>query len=369
MNDTVRRIVHVDMDAFYASVEQRDHPELRGRPVAVGGAPDQRGVGAAASYEARAFGVRSAIPMARAVRLCPSLVIMPADFKKYRSVSQQVFDIFRRVTPLVEPLSLDEAYLDVTENAWGEPLGMTVARRLKADIVDATGLTASAGVAPNKFLAKIASGWQKPDGLTVIAPDRVETFLHRLPVDALWGVGPVTARTLRARGIEKLVDVRAADPAALRETVGSLADWLQQLARGEDDRAVIAEHDPKSSGSENTFARDLTAIEEIRTEIAAMARDAAAWLVRHERYARTVTIKVRYHDFVTVTRSHSGEPTRDEESIVTRALALIDRTEAGRRPVRLLGVSVHNLDTELLSLDEPQPRLPFEISADGSAAR
>jgi DNA polymerase-4 len=176
---TTRRIVHIDMDAFYASVEQRDHPDLRGRPVAVGGAPNQRGVVAAASYEARTFGVRSAMPMARAVRLCPSLMIVPPDFMKYRAVSQQVFDIFRRVTPLVEPLSLDEAYLDVTENAWGATLGTDVARRLKAEIRDATGLTASAGVAPNKFLAKIASGWQKPDGLTVIPPERVETFLRR----------------------------------------------------------------------------------------------------------------------------------------------------------------------------------------------
>ena len=191
MSDTAasrpRRILHIDMDAFYASVEQRDDPALRGKPVAVGGAPDKRGVVAAASYEARVFGVRSAIPMSRAVRLCPSLVIVRPDFAKYRAVSQQVFELFRSVTPLVEPLSLDEAYLDVTENAWGEPLGMNVARRLKQEIRAATGLTASAGVAPNKFLAKIASGWQKPDGLTVIAPERVEQFLHGLPIDALVG--------------------------------------------------------------------------------------------------------------------------------------------------------------------------------------
>jgi DNA polymerase-4 len=357
----MKRILHVDMDAFYASVEQRDRPELRGLPVAVGGSPDQRGVVAAASYEARTFGVRSAIPMSRAVRLCPSLVIVRPDFQKYRAVSQQVFDIFRSVTPLVEPLSLDEAYLDVTENAWGESLGMAVARRLKDEIKAATSLTASAGVAPNKFLAKIASGWQKPDGLTVIAPERMETFLQRLPVDALWGVGPVTTRKLRARGIERLVDVRAADPNVLRETVGSLADWLQQLARGEDDRAVVPDHDPKSSGSENTFATDLTDIHEIRNEVAEMARDAARWLVRHERYARTVTIKVRYEDFTTITRSQSEPPTRDEAAIVARAVALLQKTECGTRPVRLLGVSVHNLETELEEVvRDPQPRLPFD---------
>src|SRR5688500_15396314 len=281
------------MDAFYASVEQRDRPDLRGQPVVVGGSPAQRGVVAAASYEARTFGVHSAMPMSRAVRLCPSLIIVPPDFHKYRAVSQQVFEIFRSVTPLVEGLSLDEAYLDVTENAWGETLGMTVARRIKETIRETTGLTASAGVAPNKFLAKIASGWQKPDGLTVIAPERVEHFLRGLPVDALWGVGPVTARKLRARGIEKLVDVRTADPAVLRETVGSLAEWLQQLSQGIDDRPVVSEHEPKSSGSENTFPHDLTDLEAIRREIREMACDAAAWHVRHDIYARPVTDKIR----------------------------------------------------------------------------
>ena len=331
------------MDAFYASVEQRDRPDLRGRPVAVGGDPAGRGVVAAASYEARTFGVRSAIPMSRAIRLCPSLVIVRPDFTKYKAVSQQVFELFRLVTPLVEPMSLDEAYLDVTENAWGERLGMSVARRLMEEIRAATGLTASAGVAPNKFLAKIASGWQKPDGLTVIAPERVETFLQGLPVDALSGVGPVTARKLRARGIEKLVDVRAAGPQLLRDTVGSLADWLEQLARGVDDRPVVPEHDPKSSGSENTYAHDLTDIGEIRMEIDSMGRDAAGWLERNALYARTVTIKVRYSDFTTITRSHTEWATRDGDTIARRAVALLERTDAGRTPVRLLGVSVHNL--------------------------
>src|SRR5918993_3982662 len=215
MANGLRRIRHIDMDAFYASVEQRDNPSLRGRPVAVGGEPDKRGVVAAASYEARRFGVRSAIPMSRAVRLCPSLVIVHPDFQKYKTVSQQVFTIFKEVTPLVEGLSLDEAYLDVTENSFNEPLGVNVARRIKDRIKEVTGLTASAGVAPNKFLAKIASGWKKPDGLTVVAPERMEKFLEGLPVDALWGVGPVTAAKLRERGIEKLTDVRAKTKAEL----------------------------------------------------------------------------------------------------------------------------------------------------------
>jgi DNA polymerase-4 len=341
----IRRVLHIDMDAFYASVEQRDNPRLRGRPVAVGGGPDKRGVVAAASYEARTFGVRSAMSMARAVRLCPSLAIVAPDFKRYQAASSVIFALFREVTPLVEPLSLDEAYLDVTENAWGEPLGTSVARRLKERIRLETGLTASAGVAPNKFLAKIASGWKKPDGLTVISPDRVEPFLQKLPVDALWGVGPVTARKLRAKGIERLVDVRTADAQLLRDAVGSLADWLRQLAVGIDDRPVVPNRDVKSSGSENTYPEDLTDRDTIRAEVAEMAGHAIAWLLRKDLLARTVTLKVRYSDFTTITRSHTAPPTRDQNDLTARAVQLLDRTEAGERPVRLLGVSVHNFCT------------------------
>src|SRR3954471_14559098 len=355
----MRRILHVDMDAFYASVEQRADPSLRGKPVAVGGRPDRRGVVAAASYEARGFGVRAAISMAKAVRLCPSLVIVPPDFNRYRTASNAVFSIFREVTPLVEPLSLDEAYLDVTENAWHEPLASNVARKLKARIHAETGLTASAGVAPNKFLAKIASGWKKPDGLTVISPERIEPFLQRLPVDALWGVGPVTARKLRARGIERLVDVRTADVQLLRDTVGSLADWLRQLANGVDDRAVTPNREAKSSGSENTYPEDLTDLATIRTEIAEMASHAISWLERRQMLARTVTIKVRYDDFTTVTRSHSALPTRDQGELTARAVRLLDKTDAGVRPVRLLGVSVHNFRGDN-DVDEAPDRLPFD---------
>lgn len=337
-----RRIIHVDMDAFYASVELRDRPDLHGKPLVVGGSPDSRGVVAAASYEARKYGVRSAIPMSRAVRLCPHLVIIRPNFTKYRTVSQQVFEIFRSVTPLVEGLSLDEAYLDVTENTWNEPLGMTVARRIKALIREQTGLTASAGVAPNKFLAKIASGWRKPDGLTVVAPERVETFLQQLPVDALWGVGPVTAERLRERGITRLLDVRTANPADLRAAVGSHTEWLLKLSRGEDNRPVQPNRPAKSSSSERTYAEDLTDIGRIREEITWMARATADWLAKRELMARTVTIKVRYENFDTITRSHSAEPTRDGDAIVARALTLLNKTEAGARPVRLLGAGVHN---------------------------
>jgi DNA polymerase-4 len=358
----VRRILHVDMDAFYASVEQRDDPSLRGKPLAVGGRPEGRGVVAAASYEARAFGVYSAMPMSKAVRLCPSLVIVRPDFPRYKAASKAVFTIFREVTPLVEPLSLDEAYLDVTENAWGETFATSVARRLKERIRADTGLTASAGVAPNKFLAKIASGWKKPDGLTVISPDRVEPFLQKLPVDALWGVGPVTAEKLRAKGIERLVDVRAADLQLLRDTVGSLADWLRQLANGVDDRPVVPNREAKSSGSENTYPEDLTDLATIRAEIAGMALHAIGWLQRRQLLARTVTIKVRYEDFTTITRSHSTLPTRDEADLTARAVRLLEKTDAGTRPIRLLGVSVHNFCGENDAADAPD-RLPFDEEA------
>jgi DNA polymerase-4 len=342
----VKRILHIDMDAFYASVEQRDDPSLGGKPLVVGGQPNRRGVVAAASYEARAFGVHSAMSMAMAVRLCPSLVIVPPNFAKYKAASTIIFGLYREVTPLVEPLSLDEAYLDVTENAWGEPLATEVAKRLKKRILEETRLTASAGVAPNKFLAKIASGWKKPDGLTVISPERVEPFLRQLPVDALWGVGPVTAKKLRAHGIQRVVDVRTADAQLLRDTVGSLADWLQQLARGEDDRPVVPNREAKSSGSENTYPEDLADLSTIRQEVAEMAAHAIGWLARKQLLARTVSIKVRYSDFTTITRSHSAPASRDEADLTARAVHLLDKTDAGKRPIRLLGVSVHNFCTE-----------------------
>jgi DNA polymerase IV len=253
-------------------------------------------------------------------------------------------EILRTCTPLVEPLSLDEAYLDVTENAWGEAYGSTVAKRLKASIRETTGLTASAGVAPNKFLAKIASGYRKPDGLTVISPQRVEAFLQELPVEALWGVGPVTARKLHQAGILKLTDVRNADMEVLRATVGSLADWLRQLSHGDDPRPVEPNRESKSSSTENTYAEDLVDLERIRAELDRMARENAEWLARRQLAARNVTIKVRYADFSTVTRGHTlSMPTADADVIASWAKDLLARTEAGQRPVRLLGVRVQGL--------------------------
>jgi DNA polymerase-4 len=332
------------MDAFYASIEQRDQPSLRGRPVAVGGDPQQRGVVAAASYEARAFGVRSAMPMARAVRLCPNLVIVTPRFEQYRATSQQIFALFRSVTPLVEPLALDEAYLDVTQNAWGETLGVRVATRLKQEIRDATGLTASAGVAPNKFLAKIASGLRKPDGLTVVAPERVEPFLQRLSVDDLWGVGPVTAQRLREAGLRTLVQLREAPEPMLRRLLGSQAERMRQLAQGTDERPVEPDRPRKSIGCETTYPDDLLDLDKIRSEVSALSREAAEHLRHCESRARTVTLKVRYDDFNTVTRSEtSAVPIDSNEAITARALNLLERTDAGVRPLRLLGVSLHGL--------------------------
>jgi len=352
MSAAQRRIIHLDMDAFYASVEQRDDASLRGRPVAVGGSPQGRGVVAACSYEARKFGVRSAMPMARAVRLCPDLLIVRPDFAKYRAASQRVMAILRECTPLVEPLSLDEAYLDVTQNLWHEPIATEVAKKLKRIIFEQTNLTASAGVAPNKFLAKIASGWQKPDGLTVISPGRVERFLRELPVEALWGVGPVTAKKLRAAGIEKLVDVRSADDAALRKAVGSLADWLKRLSYGDDPREVKPDRPWKSISAETTFAVDLEDLNEMKQALEALAKRVASSLRKKNLSARTVTLKLRYGDFTTVTRSHTAAaPTRAPAELVARALALLERTEAAHRPVRLLGVGAH----ELLGPENPYP--------------
>src|SRR5262249_620405 len=270
--------------------------------------------------------------------------------------------IFRSVTPLVEPLSLDEAYLDVTENAWGEPLGVDVAKRLKARILEETSLTASAGVAPNKFLAKIASGWRKPDGLTVIAPERIETFLQALPVDALWGVGPKTAAKFRQAGITRLVEVRDASEELLRRIVGSWAESLRQLAFGVDERSVNPNQERKSIGCEETYAKDLAEIEPIRAHVERMARRTAQILVRKKLVARTVVLKLRYADFRTITRSQTRAPSTDSaDEIAERAVGLLEKTDAGRTPVRLLGVSVHGLGppgSEPSSEPVPQLDLP-----------
>jgi DNA polymerase-4 len=355
------------MDAFYASVEQRDDPSLRGKPVAVGGEP--RGVVAAASYEARKFGVRSAMPTVRARRLCPELIVVHPNFEKYHAVSEQVFAIFHEVTPLVEGLSLDEAFLDVTENAWGLSLGRDVARKIKDRIKEVTGLTASAGVAPNKLLAKIASGWKKPDGLTVIAPARVERFLRGLDVGTLWGVGPKTEARLAAIGVKKVTDLRTVSFRLLKKTVGSFAEALVAMAHGEDERPVSPHRARRSVGSESTYLEDLSDIERIRSEVETFARDLAKWLGEHDRDARTVTLKVRYADFETITRRDTRDPpTRSKEALAARAVALLARTEAGSRPIRLLGVSLHDLEPKEDEVEDTRGQLllPFPDLAEST---
>lgn len=343
----LRRIIHVDMDAFYASVEQRDRPELRGQPVVVGGSPDSRGVVAAASYEARTYGVRSAIPMSRAVRLCPALVIIRPNFSKYRAVSQQVFEIFRSVTPLVEGLSLDEAYLDVTQNSWNEPLGMTVAMRIKALIKDTTGLTASAGVAPNKFLAKIASDWRKPDGLFVIQPHEVMDFLAPLPVGRLPGVGRATEHQLQLLGIMRVGDLRQMRREELVRRFGRMGERLARLALGEDDSAVAPDRPLQQISVEQTLAEDL--------EIAGLApvvRECAlkTWLTaqRRRRIGRTVVLKLKTSEFQTLSRSITPAlPVQSAAELVEQALALLERVDlpAATR-YRLAGVGMSNFPPE-----------------------
>jgi len=332
------------MDAFFASVEQRDNSNLKDQPVAVGGLPEQRGVVAAASYEARHFGIHSAMPMAKAVRLCPRLFIVRPNFSKYRSISRDVFNVFHSVTDLVEPLSVDEAFLDVTRNNWNEPIATNIAKSLKEQIYNTTGLTASAGVAPNKFIAKIASGWKKPNGLTVVPHERVESLLQQLPVDALWGVGPVMARQFRQHNIVTLVDVRRFDVGKLARIVGNRAQWIRDLSFGIDDRPVVTNRPTKSCSSERTYVQDLNDLCTIKNELHRMARLTANNLSQKGLFARTVAIKVRYADFSTITRSDTQKyVTQDMDALVGRAIRLLDRTEAGSRPIRLLGVGAHNL--------------------------
>jgi DNA polymerase IV len=299
-----RKIVHVDMDAFYASVEQRDNPALRGQPVAVGHGA-QRGVVAAASYEARAFGVRSAMPSTTAMRRCPALVFVPPRFEVYRAVSRQIHAILGDYTALIEPLSLDEAYLDVTQDLRGLQTASATAKEIRARIFQETGLTASAGVSYNKFVAKLASSQRKPNGQFVITPEMGPDFIASLPIDRFHGVGPVTAARMRRLGIQTGADLRAQSLAFLQRHFGRSADWYLGIANGDDDRPVVANRPRKSSGSETTFERDLTVAEDIEAGVAAMADEVWAWCETANAFGRTVTVKVKFADFRLVTRSRS----------------------------------------------------------------
>ncbi len=339
-----RTILHADLDAFYASVEQLDRPELRGRPVVVGAPPQARGVVAAASYEARRFGIHSAMPMSRALRLCPQAVQVAPRFDRYGEVSRRVMAIFREVTPLVEPLSLDEAFLDATEQVGAHGGPEALAREIKRRVKEETGLTASIGVGTNKTVAKIASEMEKPDGLVVVSPGEEASFLAPLPVRSLWGVGPKAEEALLQMGIHTIGELARAGEAALVERFGVRGQWFRRMANGLDDRPVETEQERKSVGAETTFPRDLADGPELREILSRVAEDVARRLQDKGVRARTVVLKLRYSDFRTITRQTSlAEGVDSGRELVTVAGALLDKTaEAGQR-FRLLGIHGTNL--------------------------
>jgi len=340
----VRKVIHVDMDAFYASVEQRDDPSLRGRPVAVGSAA-ARGVVAAASYEARAFGVRSALPSVTALRRCPDLLFVRPRFDVYKAVSQQIHAIFADYTDLIQPLSLDEAYLDVTENRRGLPTAWATAKEIRVRIRAETGLTASAGISYNKFLAKLASDHRKPDGQFAVTPGMGEGWIETLPVSRFHGVGPVTAAKMKRLGIETGADLRARSLDFLRAHFGSAAGWYHAIARGEDDRPVNPHRQRKSSGSETTFGRDLTDPGEIEAGVLGQADDVWGWCERAGAFGRTVTVKVKFGDFQQITRSRSHPaPVTSREQLHAAAQALIRSVLPAEKGIRLVGVTVSNFE-------------------------
>jgi DNA polymerase-4 len=333
------------MDAFFASVEQRDHPEWSGRPLIVAGAPQARGVVAAASYEARAFGIRSAMASAAAERLCPQLIRVPPRHERYREISREIQDLFRDYTDLLEPIALDECFLDLSEYCLQKRLPLArVAREIKTRIRQQTGLTASAGGASNKLLAKIASDLKKPDGLVVVAPSQVKAFLAPLPVERIWGIGPVMAGRLHSLGIRTIGELAARSPAWLELTFGRQGLEMGLLARGLDERPVVPWREPRSLSAENTFARDVRVPQIVLEEIAAQAEEVARRLKGHEVVGRTVTLKLRYADFTTITRSRtSRRPIETAGQIKALATRLLSRTEFPQRPVRLVGVGVSGL--------------------------
>jgi DNA polymerase-4 len=342
------------MDAFYASVEQRDRPEVRGRPVVVGADPRGRGVVSAASYEARRYGIHSAMPIGRAYRLCPTAAFLPVDMEKYARESERIMAILADFTPLVEPLSLDEAFLDVTGSRALHGTGVEIARRIKARIRDEVGLTASAGVAPNKFVAKIASDLEKPDGLVEVGPGGEAAFLHPLPLRRLWGVGPAAEAELTALGVRTIGDLVGMGRRRLEARLGPSGAHLLELAQGMDERPVVPWHDPKSIGAEETFGRDTRDVGLLRATLLAQSDRVAAELRAAGLRGRTVTLKLRFADFHTLTRRGTGEtPTSDGGEIFRRvwaAFSKIPRPQA----VRLIGLSVSGF----ASAAEPQ-QLPL----------
>jgi DNA polymerase IV len=362
----LRKIIHVDMDAFFASVEQRDDPAIRGLPVAVGGSSG-RGVVAAASYEARKFGVRSAMPSARAVQLCPDLIFRRPRFDVYKSVSQQIRAVFLHFTPHVEPLSLDEAYLDVTDDVRGIGSATRIAELIRQRIKAETGLTASAGVSYNKFLAKIASDQNKPDGLCVIRPGEGAQFVGSLPVRRFHGIGPRGAEKMARLGIETGADLRARDLPFLREHFGSLADYLYRAARGIDLRQVKADRPRKSVGGERTFERDISSGSGLRETLERIIEIVWERIERSGAQGRTITLKMKFNDFTPCTRAKSlGRPIAGKLEFAELARELLDAQLPLPKPIRLMGLTLSALEGEDAEEDEEgaappvlQAELPF----------
>lgn len=346
------------MDAFYASIEQRDFPEYRGKPIAVGGGPEGRGgVVATASYEARAFGVRSAMPSKRAQQLCPHLIFVFPRFAVYKEVSLQIRAIFSRYTDQIEPLSLDEAYLDVTEDKQGIGSAIEIATRIKAAIKAELNLTASAGVSVNKFVAKIASDLNKPDGLAFIGPSRVEKFMEQLPVEKFFGVGKVTATKMHALGLFTGADLKKLAESEMVAHFGKPGKFYYQIVRGIDNRPVETEREAKSVGAEDTFPFDLTDLDEMTLQLKKIATIVAGRVQKYQLRGRTITLKIKYHDFRQITRSKSFEEgIDDEQTLLETALELLAATDLQEVKIRLLGISLSNFGEVRL----PLPGAPDE---------
>jgi len=338
-----KNIIHLDMDAFYPSVEVLDNPELRGKPVIVGGSKE-RGVVSSASYEARKFGVHSAQPMATAMRLCPKGIVLPTRMARYQEVSEQVFEIFPLFTPLVEPLSIDEAFLDVTGSTRLFGSAVEIAKKIKKMVVEKTGLTISAGLAPSKFVAKVASDMEKPDGLTVVTADKVREFLDPLPIKKMWGAGKVTQKALARLSIHTFKDLRQTSLELLEKEFGKHGSHMHQLAWGIDQRDVVTLHDVKSVGHELTYSADILDLEPARRELLSLANRVARRMRRKGLEGKTITLKVKYSDFKLITRSVTvHHSTNDSAAIYANVCRLLEKTGVGKRPVRLLGISLSNL--------------------------
>ncbi len=341
-----RKIIHIDMDAFYASVEQRDNPEYVGKPIVVGGSPEGRGgVVATASYEARKFGIRSAMPSKRALQLCPDVIFIRPRFAAYKEASNKIREIFGRYTDIIEPLSLDEAYLDVTKDKQGIGSALEIAKQIKNAIRNELHLTASAGVSVNKFVAKIASDMNKPDGLTFIGPSAIEHFMEGLPVEKFFGVGKVTAEKMKSMGLHTGADLKKLSLDEITEHFGKPGKFYYQIVRGIDEREVQAHRETKSVGAEDTFAYDLTSRDEMNAELDKIASIVAERLQKHGLKGRTITLKIKYSDFKVITRNKSfTQLSNDLELIRDTAKQLLNATEPEGKATRLLGISLSNFE-------------------------